>query len=249
MDLESGAARRLEPAALSLARPGRASVRAMGNALGRHHADQADKARTASPRAADGGDVRARGLSTGALSSLLAPAVRRARHGGGGLRRRREAGAAAVTGGRRRYGARRSVLLIAVVALGLAGCRDTKPYTEALDSLALPASWEVVKTLTQPSTDVCVNCPQVLRYYVATGELTDLLEELKAAVTNAGFASLQIGSPTCELNDNTGLACTVTATKNDIRLLGIVYRPGSDVDSLGLSQPGKSTLRITVTNK
>jgi hypothetical protein len=134
------------------------------------------------------------------------------------------------------------------MALALAGCRDTKPYTEALDLLPVPAGWTVAKTVTEPSTDMCVNCPRVLRYYIATGEPKDLLESARQAIVQAGFGSVQIGAPACDLNDNTGLACGFTASKDQIRLDVNVYRAGSDVDGLGLSQPGTSTIRITATN-
>jgi hypothetical protein len=139
-----------------------------------------------------------------------------------------------------------AALLLAV--LSLVGCRDAKLYVAALDALPVPAAWTTAKTVTQPSTDFCANCPQVLRYYLATGEPKDLLEAARQAIVQAGFGSIQIGAPDCDVNDNTGLACTVTATKDQIRLQANIYRAGSDVDGLGLSQPGTSTIRITATN-
>jgi hypothetical protein len=143
--------------------------------------------------------------------------------------------------------ARRAVAVVLLAATAT-GCADVQPYVAALDALPLPSSFEAVKTVTEVGIDICATCRQAHRYYVASGELTDLLDVLKQAIAQAGYTSLQVGAPTCDLNDNTGLACTVGAKKDGIHLLANVYRSGSDVDSLGLSQPGKSTIRITATN-
>jgi hypothetical protein len=131
-----------------------------------------------------------------------------------------------------------------VLALVFAGCGDIKPYVAAIDALPLPSSFEAVKTVTKVGLDMCLTCPQVHRYYVAEGELTDLRDDVKQAIVEAGYASVQVGAPNCDINDNTGLACSISAIKDGIHLQANVYRLDSDVDGLGLSEQGKSTIRI-----
>ncbi len=131
-----------------------------------------------------------------------------------------------------------------VLALAVAGCGDVKPYVAAIDALRLPSSFEAIKTVTKVGLDMCFTCPQVHRYYLAEGELTDLRDDVKQAIVDAGYTSVQVGAPTCDINDNSGLACSISATMDGIHLLANVYRRDSDVDGLGLSEPGKSTIRI-----
>ena len=142
-----------------------------------------------------------------------------------------------------------AVVVLLLPSVLLLGCgRDPMPYRAAIDTLSLPATWQVAKTVDKGGSSPCVSlgdayCPSAWRYYVPAGALPDLFQEAKKAAVDAGFTDLFEGHPNCDLNTN-GAVCVITATKGDIRLEINLYPPGKDVDSLGLSLPDRPTVRI-----
>ena len=90
----------------------------------------------------------------------------------------------------------------------------------------------------------CINCPHVDRYYVASGELPDLLDDARRATAAAGYADVIVSDAECDRNGN-GALCSITARSPDILLLINVYAPGDDVDHLGVSRANQATLRFS----
>jgi hypothetical protein len=123
-------------------------------------------------------------------------------------------------------------------------CSNAQPYQAAIDALALPASWEAVKTVVAPGRDFCVTCPSVSRYYVAAGEMPDVLKEAEQAIRQAGYTDVQTSDPNCDRNSN-GAVCSITARNGQVLLITALYRPGDDVDGLGLARAGVPLIRIT----
>lgn len=141
---------------------------------------------------------------------------------------------------------RAAVPAVLAVLLGLfvAGCADARPYVEAVDALSLPATWEVVKTDIGSGMGFCATCPHVSRYYLAPGEMPDVLGEIERAVREAGYRDVQTSDPECDRNGN-GSLCSVTARNDRVLIIAGVYRPGDDVDHLGLSKADTPMVRIT----
>ncbi|MBI3751573.1 MAG: hypothetical protein HY263_07960 [Chloroflexi bacterium] len=143
----------------------------------------------------------------------------------------------------------RAVVALLLPCLLLAACGgDPKPYQAAIDSLSMPASWQVARTVVKGGSSPCVSladayCPSAWRYYLPTGALPDLFQDARKAVVDAGFTDLFEGHPNCDLKSN-GAVCVITATRGDVRLEINLYPPGEDVDSLGLSLPDRPTIRI-----
>jgi hypothetical protein len=138
---------------------------------------------------------------------------------------------------------RRLIWLVAVLVL-VGACSDAQPYEAALDALAVPPSWELVKTVVAPSTDFCATCPRVSRYYLAAGEMPAVLDEAEQAIREAGYSDVQTSDPNCDRNSN-GAVCSITARSEQILLIAALYRPGDDVDRLGLARAGVPMIRIT----
>jgi hypothetical protein len=129
------------------------------------------------------------------------------------------------------------------VAVILAGCGNADQYQAALRALSLPSSWELVNEYAVSATAFCMNCPRAFQYYVASEDLPTVLEQATGAVRAAGYLDVTVSNPKCDLNSNDAL-CSIAARSDSILLLVAVYPPGFDVDQLGLSEPGKATVRF-----
>jgi hypothetical protein len=145
-------------------------------------------------------------------------------------------------------GMRALVVLLVLLVSGCGG--DPAPFQSAVDGLAFPSTWEVAKTVVKGGSSGCMAvanpyCPSVTRYFTVTGDLPDLFQSAKRAIVADGFGNLEESFPTCDLDTN-GAPCSITATKGDLRIEVNLYRPGDDVDSLGISKPDHATVRIVV---
>jgi hypothetical protein len=139
--------------------------------------------------------------------------------------------------------ARIGLQVIALVFL-LGGCSDSRPYEAALDGLAVPPTWEAVKTVIAPSTDFCMTCAQVSRYYLAEGELPNVFAQAEQAIRAAGYSDVHPSDPNCDRNSNAAL-CSISARSETVLLIAALYRPGDDVDRLGLARADRPLIRIT----
>src|SRR6185369_6594510 len=89
------------------------------------------------------------------------------------------------------------------------------------------------------------NCPSITRYYVTSGPLPDLMKLANDAAAANGFDDIVISDPVCDSATSTiAPACFMTAKKSDMALEVTVYRPGVDVDGLGISVPDHATVRM-----
>jgi hypothetical protein len=141
-----------------------------------------------------------------------------------------------------------------VLALVVVGCggRDLAPYQAAIDELGLPPTWHIAQTTTksQGGQSGCVElingtCPSVTRYYVVVGALADVLQTANIAVAAEGFGGIEVTHPACDVVSS-GPPCYLTGTKGELAIDVNVYRPGDDVDQLGLSRPDAAIVRIIV---
>lgn len=152
---------------------------------------------------------------------------------------------------------RRVVTAIAIAALLVLGCggRDPAPYVATLDGLSLPSNWEIAETTiqSQGGQDGCIEalnarCPTVVRYFVVSGELADVLSEAEDAVSAAGFESIDVRHPACD-STLSGPRCAFDGGKEGMAIQVNVYPPGNDVDGLGLARPGLATVRMTLSRQ
>jgi hypothetical protein len=133
----------------------------------------------------------------------------------------------------------------------VSGCGgDPARFQAAVDGLPLPSTWQVAKTVVKGGSSGCLAidnpyCPSVTRYFTATGDLPDVFQNAKRAIVAEGFGHLEESFPNCDLDTN-GAPCSITAIKGDLRMEVNLYRPGDDVDSLGISIPDHATVRIVV---
>ena len=140
---------------------------------------------------------------------------------------------------------------IALLVLGCGG-RDPSPYVATLDSLTLPQAWQVAQTSVkaQGAANGCVElingqCPSVTRYFLVARQPTDALQDAKAAIAAQGFGDVEVTHPACDVVSS-GPPCYLTARTGDIAIEVNVYRPGEDVDQLGLSKPDETIVRMIV---
>jgi hypothetical protein len=142
----------------------------------------------------------------------------------------------------------RVVVLLALLVLLVSGCGgDPAPQEAAVDSLQLPSSWQTAKTI---STSGCLkisnpDCPSVARYFLVGGDLPDLFQEAKSAIVAEGFGGIQELFPKCDFNTDSA-PCSLLGTKGELSIQVDLFRPGKDVDSLGISVADRATVRIIV---
>jgi hypothetical protein len=146
---------------------------------------------------------------------------------------------------------RRIEVLVVALALLASGCGgDPAPFQAAVDGLSLPSTWQITKTVVEGGPTGCLaidnpNCPSVFRYYSVRGDLPDLFQQAETAIVAEGYGELQELFPSCDLNTDSS-PCGLTATKDDIKIAVDLYRPGRDVDSLGISVPDRAIVRMIV---
>lgn len=142
-------------------------------------------------------------------------------------------------------------MAIALLLLACGG-RDAAPLVATLDALSLPATWQVARTdvKAQGGPGGCVellepDCPRVTRYYLVSGELTDVLEQAQVALEGQGFDDVKVIDPDCD-STLSGPKCVLTAAMEGMAIQVNVHPPGEDVDQLGLSRPDSAMVRITL---
>lgn len=138
--------------------------------------------------------------------------------------------------------------LVAVLAVACGG-PDPARFEAVLDELAVPGTWELVRTeVVTPETEngcstLMGSCPRVVRYYLVDGEPIDALPEAKQTVTAAGFQIEQELGQQCDLSDRQ--ACILGAVKESDFLQVILYDPGEDDGEVqGLAEAGRTLIRV-----
>jgi hypothetical protein len=148
-----------------------------------------------------------------------------------------------------------------VAALGLLGLflaamlvarcgGDPGPFQETIDALSLPQTWETAKTTVKGGALGCIAiddfyCPSVRRYYLAAGTPPGVFQDARRAILALGFGDLFESAPECDRNTN-GAICLLSARLGKVRIEVNIYPPGQDLDSLGISDPARPGVRITV---
>lgn len=127
-----------------------------------------------------------------------------------------------------------ALFVLVLVSVGLAGCASPSfdELSSDLDALAIPDGWRLADTLTNgPGGDIeCVpaitspSCPQVIRYYVATGSPEDVYRQGEEMLLDAGFV---VDSPrTDPCGGSAGSpACYASAAADGKRMALQVFAP------------------------
>jgi hypothetical protein len=145
------------------------------------------------------------------------------------------------------------VSLVLASAVVLAGCY-TGPgvdhYVGILDTLDIPADWELVATERRgPGEDFACEplwtstCPGAARWYALNGDLTDALEAGREMVEVSGFRVDDVDYPACDAPPS-GSACTLYASRDADRVSLSIAPPGR---TYGLDDPPEVDVIITIT--
>lgn len=151
-------------------------------------------------------------------------------------------------------------LLAAIAALVL-GCGGADPahYTEVLDELSVPPSWNLIHTTVMRSggVDKAVDpsrsqddiacdvgpCPAVIRYYLVAAQPRDAYPSARQMVLDAGFEITSETGPTCD--QPVGMAaCELNGVKGGDGLQVTFYNPGQGSAGVGMSDPKQSLIRV-----
>jgi len=147
------------------------------------------------------------------------------------------------------------IVLLAIVLLGCVGRPGADHYASVLDTLKVPASWELVHTTVREpgaavSCETFVNpdCPSVHRFYRVEGMPAAAYQKAKDMLTGAGFTIDEEYHPACDGIPG-GAACRVTGVKEADRVLVYLHDPGEDVDELGIAESGYSVIEVRANRK
>jgi hypothetical protein len=135
-----------------------------------------------------------------------------------------------------------ALFLLVLVSVGLAGCSSPSfdELSSDLDALAIPDGWRLADTLTNgPGGDIeCVppitspDCPQVIRYYVATGSPEDVYRQGEEMLVDAGFVVDSPRADPCDLPAGLPLCYTLAAADGK-RIALKVEAPDHDFGDFG----------------
>ncbi len=67
-------------------------------------------------------------------------------------------------------------------------------------------------------------------------------------MTAEGFSGVEVANPGCDVSSS-GPPCSFYATKDELRIEVGIYRPGDNVDQLGLATGDQATVRMIVRRK
>jgi len=145
---------------------------------------------------------------------------------------------------------RGTLLAAAALALAVFGCAgDPAYYQSVLDELAVPPGWEQVREVIRaPGAELeCTPiftepCPRVYRYYLVDGQPAGAYPQTKQMLEAAGFAIDEEFDPECD--SPTATACAVVAARAEDQLDVSLFKPGEDLDGLGLAREGRTLIRI-----
>ena len=141
------------------------------------------------------------------------------------------------------------VLALAVFA-GCYGGPGVDHYVGVLDTLHIPADWELVATERRgPGEEFqceplfTSTCPGAARWYALSGDLTDALEAGRETVEASGFRVDDVHYPACDAPPS-GSACTLYASREDDRISLSIAPPGR---TYGVDDLPEADVIITIT--
>jgi len=139
--------------------------------------------------------------------------------------------------------------LVAVLAVACGG-PDPARYVAILDELAVPGTWELVRTeVVTPETEngcstLMGSCPRVARYYLVDADASDAYAEAKQAVTAAGLEIDQEVSPLCNDSPPRSPACSLVAIRVSDLVQVSLWDQGEDPANLGVAEEGRTLIRV-----
>lgn len=142
------------------------------------------------------------------------------------------------------------VLASAVVFAGCYGGPGVDHYVGILDTLDVPADWELVATERRgPGEEFqcepffTSTCPGAARWYALSGDLTDALGAGREMIEASGFRVDDVHNPACDAQSS-GSACTIYASREADKLYVSIYPPGR---SSGLDNPPEADVIMRIT--
>lgn len=143
--------------------------------------------------------------------------------------------------------------LVLASALAFSGCYGgpgVDHYVGVLDSLAIPADWELVATERRgPGEEFqceplfTSTCPGAGRWYALSGDVTAALKASREMVEASGFTVDKVLYPACDAPPS-GSACTLYASRDAERIGLSIFAPGQ---TIGLDNPPESDVVIKIT--
>ena len=142
------------------------------------------------------------------------------------------------------------VLASAVVFAGCYGGPGVDHYVGVLDSLAIPADWELVETERRGPGEafscdpfITSTCPGAARWYALSGDVTLALVAARQMVEDSGFSVEKVLFPACD-GPPSGSACNLYASRDADRVSMSILPPGR---TTGLENPPESDVVINIT--
>lgn len=137
--------------------------------------------------------------------------------------------------------------------LAFAGCYSgpgVDHYVGILDSLDMPADWELLATERRgPGEEFqcepffTSTCPGAARWYALSGDATAALQAARGMVEASGFTVDDVNYPACD-GPPSGSLCTLYASRDGDRIGMSIAPPGR---TYGLDDPPEVDVIITVT--
>jgi hypothetical protein len=128
-----------------------------------------------------------------------------------------------------RLGSAAAFLVGAVLVQACYTGPNTDHFESVLDELALPADWQQVKTERHGPGEASdcdpaftSLCPSVRRCYPGRGDASTALDQVRQAMTEAGFGRQDVKLPNCDGVPQANV-CSVFAERGDERLAASVY--------------------------
>jgi hypothetical protein len=143
----------------------------------------------------------------------------------------------------------RALLALVVVAL-IAGCwggggPGAAYYADLLESLEVPAGWELAHTREREGMfgpNACgpgnFSCPGAHRYYHVSGEPVESYPAAKQLLIDAGFEIAKKYYPDCDGVRQGFIPCQLDGAREADIVTVHLYEPGRDVDDLGIAREG-----------
>ena len=153
----------------------------------------------------------------------------------------------------RRVGVRLPAVLSVLLLCFLIGACYTGPNTDhfegVLNELRLPADWEAVQAerrgpgeVSDCDPMVSIECPEVRRWYLVRDDASTALDQIRQAMTAAGFAKQDVKLPKCDGVPQANV-CSVFAERGNDRLAASIYL---SAEAAGIDAPSGQQVIVRI---
>jgi hypothetical protein len=149
----------------------------------------------------------------------------------------------------------RALLALVVVAL-IAGCwggggPGAAYYADLLESLEVPAGWELAHTREREGMfgpNACGpglrDCPAAHHYYYVAGQPVEAYPVARQLAIDAGFEIVSENPAACDPDNEAVGSCRFWSTRAEDALAVYISEPGRDPDGLGIAREGFSIVEL-----